>query len=107
MAKYCGDNLAAFVQSDISDFSIANLQPLSITKHLEFETDRNVLVFIVILLLFVPIIIIFTMNITSGMMKYSRLFNEKVVIYKNEKKKTEKLLSTMLPLTIIKQLKRG
>ena len=41
------------------------------------------------------------------MMRYSKLYNEKVGIYQNEKKKTEKLLGSLLPRPIIKQMKRG
>ena len=65
------------------------------------------LIFIVILVCFIPICIIFTLNITSSMMRYSRLYNEKVDVYRSEKKKTEKLLASLLPPSIIKQMKRG
>ena len=39
--------------------------------------------------------------------KYSEIYNERVTNYKREKKKTEQLLTALLPRSIIHQLKRG
>ncbi|XP_023333523.1 uncharacterized protein LOC111705255 isoform X2 [Eurytemora carolleeae] len=62
---------------------------------------------IIVLILFIPLCILFTLNITANMTRFSRIYNEKVDIFKAEKKKTEKLLSSLLPKTIIRQMKRG
>ena len=35
------------------------------------------------------------------------MYNTKVDIYKAEKKKTEKLLSSLLPTSVIRKLKKG
>ena len=86
------DDIRVYVEQETSKLSQQSIMPL---------------IFIVILLCFIPICIIFTLNITSSMMRYSRLYNEKVDIYRSEKKKTEKLLGSLLPPTIIKQMKRG
>ena len=42
---------------------------------------QNILpmLFIILLLTFIPICIIFTLNITSSMMRYSKLYNEKAM----------------------------
>ena len=39
--------------------------------------------------------------------QYSEIYNERVTNYKREKKKTEQLLTALLPRSIIHQLKRG
>ena len=55
-----------------------------VTSEIDRLVSENILpmLFIVILILFVPICIIFTLNITSSMMRYSRLYNEKVDTYR-------------------------
>jgi len=57
-----GENIKTKVQFDIVELTLANIPPL---------------IYIIILLLFIPVCIMFTLNITSGMMKYSRMYNEK------------------------------
>ena len=63
------DDITVFVTSEIDRLTSENILPM---------------LFIVILILFVPICIIFTLNITSSMMRYSRLYNEKVDTYRQE-----------------------
>ena len=48
-----------------------------------------------------------TLHTTTSMLKYSEIYNERVTNYKREKKKTEQLLTALLPRSIIHQLKRG
>ena len=87
-----GEQITEFVDKDIDRLTQANIMPLF---------------FIIFLIAFIPVCVIFTLNITSSMMRYSRLYNEKVSIYQNERKKTEKLLGSLLPRPIIKQMKKG
>ena len=87
-----GEQITDFVQRDIDRLTQANIMPLF---------------FIIFLIAFIPVCVIFTLNITGSMMRYSRLYNEKVTVYQNEKKKTEKLLGSLLPKPIIKQMKKG
>ena len=63
------DDITVFVTSEIDRLTSENILPM---------------LFIVILILFVPICIIFTLNITSSMMRYSRLYNEKVDTYRQD-----------------------
>ena len=56
---------------------------------------------------FIPICIFLTMNITTSMTRFSQMYNSKVDIYKAEKRKTEKLLSSLLPTSVIRKLKKG
>ena len=67
MIEGIADDITVFVTSEIDRLETENILPL---------------LFIVILILFVPICIIFTLNITSSMMRYSRLYNEKVDTYR-------------------------
>ena len=60
MIEGIADDITVFVTSEIDRLETENILPL---------------LFIVILILFVPICIIFTLNITSSMMRYSRLYN--------------------------------
>ena len=39
--------------------------------------------------------------------RFSTLYDDKVNVYRNEKKKTEKLLTDLLPRQIIRQMKKG
>ena len=48
-----------------------------------------------------------TLNITTSMTRFSQMYNSKVDIYKAEKRKTEKLLSSLLPTSVIRKLKKG
>ena len=61
------NDINVFVNSEIDRLSAENILPL---------------LFIVILILFVPICMIFTLNITSSMMRYSQLYNEKVDVFR-------------------------
>ena len=84
--------ITTLVQSDMASLAQANILPLCL---------------IILLATFTPICIIFTLNITSSMTRYSRLYNEKVDVYNLEKRKTEKLLGSLLPKSIIQKMKRG
>ena len=92
MIQGIADKITFYVNKDIARLSKQNIMPL---------------LYIIVLLCFVPVCIVFTLNITSSMMRYSRLYNEKVDVYKKERQKTEKLLGSLLPNAIIKQMKRG
>ena len=92
LIKGVADTVKLFVKNDISRLKQENITPL---------------LFMIILLCFIPICVIFTLNITSNRMRYSKLYSEKVVIYNNEQKKTEKLLESLLPNLIINQMKKG
>ena len=92
MIQGIADKINFYVNKDIARLSKQNILPL---------------LYIIVLLCFVPVCIVFTLNITSSMMRYSRLYNERVDIYKKERQKTEKLLGSLLPNAIIKQMKRG
>ena len=61
------NDINVFVNSEIDRLTAENIFPL---------------LFIVILILFVPICMIFTLNITSSMMRYSQLYNEKVDVFR-------------------------
>ena len=39
--------------------------------------------------------------------RFSALYDERVEVYRQEKRKTEKLLTDLLPRQIIRQMKRG
>ena len=67
MIEGIANDITVFVDSEIDRLESENILPL---------------LFLVMLILFVPICIIFTLNITSSMMRYSRLYNEKVDIYR-------------------------
>lgn len=56
---------------------------------------------------FIPICVLMTMNITTSMTRFSQMYNSKVDVYKAEKRKTEKLLSSLLPTSVIRKLKKG
>ena len=56
---------------------------------------------------FIPICVLLTLNITTSMTRFSQMYNSKVDIYKAEKRKTEKLLSSLLPTSVIRKLKKG
>ena len=92
MIKDLGETLDYFVSKDIDTLNYENITPLC---------------YIVILMCFIPICIIFTLNITGSMIRFSSTYNDRVGSYKSEKKKTEKLLGSLLPSVIIKQMKRG
>jgi class 3 adenylate cyclase len=59
------------------------------------------------LTVFIPVVIYITLHTTTSMMKYSEIYNERVVNFQREKKKTEQLLTALLPRSIIHQLKKG
>ena len=103
-----------------------------VAKELDvFEGKKSVpLSIFIALTLFVPVVIYITLHTTTSMLKvfqllfrphgttcvsmfipsmlkYSEIYNERVTNYKREKKKTEQLLTALLPRSIIHQLKRG
>ena len=85
-------SIADFVKKDKNNLEKANIGPL---------------IFLIVLASFIPVCIILTMNITSSMNRFSQLYNSKVEIYKAEKRKTEKLLGSLLPTSVIQKLKKG
>ncbi len=73
-----------------------------------FEDKRTIpFAIFVPLIIFVPIVVYITLHTTMTMIKYTVIYNERCVVYANEKKKTEQLLTALLPKPIIGQLKRG
>lgn len=80
-----------------------------VQKELErFNGHRTVpLVIIVILGIMVPVIIYVTYLSTTSMFTFSALYDERVEVYRQEKRKTEKLLTDLLPRQIIRQMKKG
>ncbi|XP_059089436.1 uncharacterized protein LOC131885421 [Tigriopus californicus] len=73
-----------------------------------FESHKTVpLALLIILALFIPIVAYVTLQATTSMFKFSEIYDEKVETYKREKKKTEKLLTDLLPRQIIHQMKKG
>ena len=73
-----------------------------------FEGKKSVPLFIFIALtLFIPVVIYITLHTTTSMLRYSEIYNERVTKYKDEKKKTEQLLTALLPKSIIHQLKKN
>lgn len=65
------------------------------------------LTIIIVLGVMVPVIIYVTYLSTTSMFKFSALYDERVEVYRQEKRKTEKLLTDLLPRQIIRQMKRG
>jgi hypothetical protein len=56
------------------------------------------------LTVFIPVVIYITLHTTTSMMKYSEIYQERVVIFQMEKKKTEQLLTALLPRNGIHQI---
>jgi hypothetical protein len=92
MIQGIADNIIYYVDKDIKHLHSQNLMPL---------------LFIIILLGFIPICVMFTLNITGSMVRNSRLYNMNVEEYQNEKSNTEKLRRSLLPAVIIQQMKCG
>ena len=84
--------ISVLVQGDIQKTSSANIAPLTM---------------IIVLFIFVPVCITFTLHITTSMNRIAREFDHKAEIYKSEKKKTEKLLESLLPNQVIIQIQKG
>jgi hypothetical protein len=92
MIQGIADQIQFFVDENIERFQRQNIWPLF---------------YIIVLICFIPVCIICTLNITSTMMSYSALYNQKVAGYKEERMKTEKIIGSLLPCSIIKDMKRG
>ena len=72
------------------------------------EFDNNIPLIVTILtLVFIPIVVIFTLNITKSMMRYANVYDDKAEKLKAEKANADKLLSALLPPSIIYEMKRG
>ncbi|XP_023346968.1 uncharacterized protein LOC111715822 [Eurytemora carolleeae] len=97
------DSLRILIQAVAEDI----IELVNKTSNSVQAEKREPLTLIILLLLFIPICIWVTLNSTGSMMRYSRLYNERVEVYNSEKKKTDKLLSSLLPRSIIRQMKRG
>jgi len=86
------DDIEIFVQTELQRFTGHRTIPLAI---------------IIVLGLMVPVIVYVTYLSTTSMFQFSALYDERVEIYRQEKKKTEKLLTDLLPRQIIRQMKKG
>ena len=104
--------VSEFVANSKNDLQRANIVPLLfliflgiyLTLSLHF---KPFVIWKFIQASFIPICIFLTMNITTSMTRFSQMYNSKVDIYKAEKRKTEKLLSSLLPTSVIRKLKKG
>ena len=104
-----------FVDSSKNSLQKANIVPLLFLIFLgEFENFdtksnifRGIIKYFSIPASFIPICVLLTLNITTSMTRFSQMYNSKVDIYKAEKRKTEKLLSSLLPTSVIRKLKKG
>jgi len=85
-------DIEVFVQSELDRFNGHRTIPLSI---------------IIVLGIMIPIIVYVTYLSTTSMFTFSALYDERVEIYRQEKRKTEKLLTDLLPRQIIRQMKKG
>ena len=92
LSEDIAESIGVFVESSKRKLQRANIIPL---------------IFLVILASFIPVCVLMTMNITTSMTRFSQMYNSKVDIYKAEKRKTEKLLSSLLPTSVIRKLKKG
>ena len=92
LSEDIAESIGVFVQKSKRNLQKANIIPL---------------IFLVILASFIPVCVLMTMNITTSMTRFSQMYNSKVDIYKAEKRKTEKLLSSLLPTSVIRKLKKG
>ena len=104
-----------FVDSSKNSLQKANIVPLLFLIFLgefeNFDTKSNIFRGIIKYFStpasFIPICVLLTLNITTSMTRFSQMYNSKVDIYKAEKRKTEKLLSSLLPTSVIRKLKKG
>nr|XP_040564426.1 LOW QUALITY PROTEIN: atrial natriuretic peptide receptor 2-like [Lepeophtheirus salmonis] len=80
-----------------------------VEKEFQKYNSRKIipLVLIILLSIFIPIVVYITLQASASMFRYSTLYDEKVSIFRQEKKKNEKLLTELLPLPIIREMKRG
>ena len=67
---------------------------------LSFQTIVDMVFFQI---LFVPFVVYLTLHVTWTMLKYTEIYNERVITYKMEKKRTELLLTALLPKSMIHQ----
>jgi hypothetical protein len=92
MIQVIADQIRYFVNEDIERIRSENTWPL---------------LYIVVLICFIPICVLFTVNINTAMTRYSSLYNEKVDTYNAEKRKTEKIIGSLLPSSIVREMKHG
>ena len=98
---------ASGLREMIQDIADETLQLISDDiKAIDFENSVPLIVTI-LTLIFIPICVIFTLNITNSMMRYANVYDEKANNLKIEKANSDKLLSALLPPSIIYQMKRG
>ena len=71
--------------------------------------NKNILplMMMMVIIILVPICVAFTLNITGSMMRYSLLFDKQSQKFRDERNKSNELLTSLLPKSIIKQLKKG
>jgi len=78
------------------------------TELARFENHKTLpLILIFVLACFVPIVAYVTLQATVSMFKFSEIYDERVEVYRTEKRKTEKLLTDLLPRQIIHDMKKG
>lgn len=93
--------------------AIVTLVSKDIEKFVQLELERFQamrqlpLILVVGLSIFIPIVAYVTLQATTSMFKFSDLYDERVETYQKEKKKTEKLLTDLLPRSVIRKMKRG
>jgi len=93
-------DIVVMVSKDIEDF-----------VELEQKRFKNMkqipMILMIALAIFIPIVAYVTLQATSSMFRFSDLYDERVETYRKEKKKTEKLLTDLLPRSVIRKMKRG
>jgi hypothetical protein len=85
-------DIEAFVQLELERFQAMRQLPLALSIGLS---------------IFIPIVAYVTLQATTSMFKFSDLYDERVETYQKEKRKTEKLLTDLLPRTVIRKMKKG
>jgi hypothetical protein len=93
-------SIVTHVSSEIEHFVVLELARFDAQKALPMAL-------IISLVIFIPLVAYVTLQATTSMFKFSDLYDERVETYKKEKKKTEKLLTDLLPRSVIRQMKRG
>ena len=116
LSENIAKTIQVFVDSSKSSLQKANIVPLLFLIFLGIKTEnfntksnifRGIIKYFSTPASFIPICVLLTLNITTSMTRFSQMYNSKVDIYKAEKRKTEKLLSSLLPTSVIRKLKKG
>ena len=116
LSENIAKTIQVFVDSSKSSLQKANIVPLLFLIFLGIKTENlntksnifhGIIKYFSTPASFIPICVLLTLNITTSMTRFSQMYNSKVDIYKAEKRKTEKLLSSLLPTSVIRKLKKG